>query len=113
MSQLPDFIDRAKLGALADEHTREDDIWPVRRARRTADFLAGAAAYAALLDAETTEEWGVGPNEAGEPDQFTGTEGTARMVAARDSIRLFPVVVYSRRVLYGPWLPSDGGEKRG
>lgn len=100
-----DFIDRAKLEALADEHSRGDDIWPVRRARRKADFLAGAAAYAAILDAETTEEWGVQHERDPDPRFVVPhvTKGSATY-----GVEMGERVVH-RRVT--PWLPSEGGEK--
>ena len=102
MSQLSEFIDRAKLEAEAERR------WPSYRTvgfsgaeDRQVAFMAGAAAYAALLDAETTEEWGVENDVGG-----VYTEDLAQKYAAHDGERLM-----KRRVLYGPWLPSEGGEK--
>ena len=100
MSQLSDFIDRAKLEDAADQWLIEDENWGDRHHE---SFLAGAAAYAALLDAETTEE------RASRIETLPGGgAGT---------------VWYARKVLHGPWvrtefgnsprLPSEGGEKRG
>ena len=60
-----------------------------------------ATAVLALLDAETTEEWGVENDVGG-----VYTEDRAQKYAAHDGERLM-----KRRVLYGPWLPSEGGEK--
>lgn len=107
-----DFVDRAKLATLADEYTTSDAIWPVRRARRKADFLAGVAAYAALLDAETTEEWGVQEVGVmcGERKRVARITKAGADYLLRKNRELRPEVV-SRRVLYGPWLPSEGGEK--
>lgn len=106
-----DFVDRAKLEALAEEHapalnSDDEELTYPRSALRgfkRSSFLAGAAAYAALLDAETTEEWGVENDVGG-----VYTEDLAQKYAAHDGERLM-----KRRVLYGPWLPSEGGEKRG
>ena len=101
MSQLSDFIDRAKLQAEAVAYGELMHDRAERRAYHA--FMAGAAAYAALLDAETTEEWGVENDVGG-----VYTEDLAQKYAAHDGERLM-----KRRVLYGPWLPSEGGEKRG
>lgn len=114
---MTDFIDRAKLEALAmdefpAEHVGYDRLPPdncgcdecyVRDAKRLA-FLAGAAAHAALLDAETTEEWGVRDSlgVTAWPTE-TGARVTARNRTGR--------TLMSRRALYTPWLPSEGGEK--
>ena len=95
---MSDFIDRAKLEDAADQWLIEDENWDDRHHE---SFLAGAAAYAALLDAETTEEWGVENDVGG-----VYTEDLAQKYAAHDGERLM-----KRRVLYGPWLPSEGGEK--
>ncbi|WP_424462943.1 hypothetical protein [Pseudoclavibacter helvolus] len=108
-----DFIDRAKLEALAEEHSKQDANWHARELARAA-FLAGAAAYAALLDAETTEEWGVvfmadDPSRVSQEDGLVPhTEESARAKAARMP-RTYEAAVVSRRVT--PWLPSEGGEK--
>ena len=96
---MSDFIDRAKLQAEAVAYGELMHDRAERRAYHA--FMAGAAAYAALLDAETTEEWGVENDVGG-----VYTEDLAQKYAAHDGERLM-----KRRVLYGPWLPSEGGEK--
>ena len=117
MSQLSDFIDRAKLEALAAEHAPDVDQntrLAVLRASKRESFLAGAAAYAALLDAETTEEWGVAdevnPILVYTQDMHGGaySEASARNESMARTPREY---VVSRRVTQ--WLPSEGGEKRG
>ena len=94
---MSDFIDHAKLEALAEERYPESDL----KVFFVEQFLAGAAAHAALLDAEATEEWGVENDVGG-----VYTEDLAQKYATHDGERLM-----KRRVLYGPWLPSEGGEK--
>ena len=96
MSQLSDFIDRAKLEALADERYRNDPSSDAFDA-----YMQAVDDVIALLDAETTEEWGVENDVGG-----VYTEDLAQKYAAHDGERLM-----KRRVLYGPWLPSEGGEK--
>ena len=111
---MSDFIDRAKLEDAADQWLIEDENWGDRHHE---SFLAGAAAYAALLDAETTEEWGVELN-GGEIREWS-TDGLARAdalevstVTDRDGkVTEFPRRLVSRRVT--PWLPPEVGEKRG
>ena len=122
---MSDFIDRAKLEALADdeypvEHSGFTAPPPERcgcdecyvRSMERLAFLAGAAAYADVLDAETTEEWGVRHISVdGWPSDLAHASKEA---AERDlgtcgwNCRLI-----SRRVAVTPWLPSKGGEKRG
>lgn len=97
---MPDFIDRAKLEALAEERYPESDL----KVFFVEQFMAGAAAYAALLDAETTEEWGT--ESQGGYISPAASQLQAEVVA--ETLRKRAV---SRRVLYGPWLPSEGGEK--
>ena len=104
MSQLSDFIDRAKLEAEAEKrYPIPEGHNPIPGQARRDAFMAGAAAYAALLEAETTEE------RASRIETLPGGgAGT---------------VWYARKVLHGPWvrtefgnsprLPSEGGEKRG
>lgn len=109
---MADFIDRAKLEALAEEYAPEGNFLYLNDRRA---FMAGAAAYAALLDAETTEEWGVELN-GGEIREWSA-EGLARVdarevstVTDRDGkVTEFPRRLVSRRLT--PWLPSEGGEK--
>ena len=113
VSQLSDFIDRAKLEAEAERR------WPSYRTvgfsgaeDRQVAFMAGAAAYAALLDAETTEEWGVRHISVdGWPRDLAHTSKEA---AERDLETCgWNCHLISRRVAVTPWLPSEGGEKRG
>jgi hypothetical protein len=105
---LSDFIDRAKLEAEADQWLIEDENWGDRHHE---SFLAGAAAYAALLDAETTEEWGVAyPNATwNAAPGYPMEEHLARELVDESE----GVALVSRHVVRTPWLPSKGGEKRG
>ena len=93
---MTDPIDRAKLEALAEERYCNDPSSDAFDAYRQAvdDLLA-------LLDAETTEEWGVEDDHGG-----IYPEALARQYAKHDGKR-----VLHRHVLYDPWLPSGGGEK--
>ena len=122
---MSDFIDRAKLEALADdeypvEHSGFTAPPPERcgcdecyvRSMERLAFLAGAAAYAALLDAETTEEWGVQDQGGGFLISYDEERQARALVVRRGQQEIMREVV-SRRVLYGPWIPSKGGEKRG
>ena len=106
---MSDFIDRAKLEAEADQWLIEDENWGDRHHE---SFLAGAATYAALLDAETTEEWGVRHISVdGWPRDLAHTSKEA---AERDLETCgWNCHLISRRVAVSPWLPSEGGEKRG
>ena len=107
MSQLSDFIDRAKLEASANEKWPDSEEW--MDAAFQAAFMAGAAAYAALLDAETTEEWGVRHISVdGWPSDLAHTSKEA---ADRDLGTCgWNCHLISRRVAVTPWLPSEGGE---
>ena len=107
---MTDFIDHAKLEAEADYYTSLMLGRDERIAHRA--FLAGAAAYAALLDAETTEEWGVRHISVdGWPSDLAHTSKEA---AERDLGTCgWNCHLISRRVAVTPWLPSEGGEKRG
>lgn len=104
-----DFIDRAKLEAEAERQATQCP--PSERADFIDAFRAGAAAYAALIDAETTKEWGVRyldrPNS---PSGYLMTEANAREYAAEG----MGVALVSRRVLHGTWLPAvrDDSEER-
>lgn len=104
---MTDFIDRAKLEALAKEYA--DVGVPELDAEAQKVFMAGAAAYAALLDAETTEEWGVlvGGRVSEKFNYAPYTEERARSTA--DGLENYKAQAVSRRVT--PWLPSEGGEK--
>ena len=99
MSQLSDFIDRAKLEAAM----LQVDVAHFASKKPLPTVEDYATAVLALLDTEATEEWGVENDVGG-----VYTEDLAQKYAAHDGERLM-----KRRVLYGPWLPSEGGEKRG
>lgn len=104
---MPDFIDRAKLEAAADEHLQKPGVRGDYNRREYAvrsDFMAGADAVLALLDAETTEEWGVQDSLG---VTAWPTETGARITARNRTGR----TLMSRRAIYTPWLPSEGGEK--
>ena len=100
---MTEFIDRAKLEALAEERYPESDL----KVFFVEQFMAGAAAYAALLDAETTEEWGVRFPGRGVTTKPSWTQEQAEDMTGEE----FGEQTVSRRVT--PWLPSEGGEKRG
>ena len=107
---MSDFIDRAKLQAEAVAYGELMHDRAERRAYHA--FLAGAAAYAALLDAETTEEWGaitVGPQPVG---VVSGPLAGGKLSAEKMSASGYFAPV-SRHGVRTPWLPSEGGEKRG
>ena len=102
---MSDFIDRAKLEALAEERYPESDL----KVFFVEQFMAGAAAYAALLDAETTEEWGaitVGLPPVG---VVSGPLAGGKLAAEKMSACGYFAPI-SRRVVRTPWLPSEGGE---
>ena len=107
MSQLSDFIDRAKLEALADERYRNDPSSDAFDA-----YMQAVDDVIALLDAETTEEWGVRHISVdGWPSDLAHTSKEA---AERDLGTCgWNCHLISRRVAVTPWLPSEGGEKRG
>ena len=106
---MSDFIDRAKLEAEAVAYGELMHDRAERRAYHA--FMAGAAAYAALLDAETTEEWGVAyPNATwNAAPGYPMEEHLARELVDESE----GVALVSRHVVRTPWLPSEGGEKRG
>lgn len=101
MSQLPEFIYRAKLEAAM----LQVDVAHFASKKPLPTVEDYATAVLALLDAETTEEWGVRSTRADgtRVSQPVDSESIARTAA--DYYRM-PVV--SRRVT--PWLPSEGGE---
>ena len=103
---MTEFIDRAKLEALAEERYPESDL----KVFFVEQFMAGAAAYAALLDAETTEEWGVQDQGGGFLISYD-EEGQARTLVVRRGQQTVIREVVSRRVLYGPWISSKQGEQ--
>ena len=102
---MPEFIDRAKLEVLEEERYPESDL----KVFFVEQFMAGAAAYAALLDAETTEEWGVRHISVdGWPSDLAHT---SKEPAERDLGTCgWNCHLISRRVAVTPWLPSEGGE---
>ena len=127
MSQLSEFIDRAKLEAEAEkrwplwlptgdyeidreDYDEESAKWQNAEAEEQRQaFLAGAAAYAALLDAETTGEWGaitVGLPPVG---VVSGPLAGGKLAAEKMSASGYFAPI-SRRVVRTPWLPSEGGE---
>lgn len=93
---MTDIIDRAKLEALAEERYCNDPSSDAFDA-----YMQAVDDLLALLDAETTEEWGVEDDHGG-----IYPEALARQYAKHDGKR-----VLHRHVLYDPWLPSGGGEK--
>ena len=99
---MTDFIDRAKLEALAEERYPESDL----KVFFVEQFMAGVDAVLALLDAETTEEWShYKPARSGLQIRYPGRkEGNVKPEYMDDWTE------ESRRVT--PWLPSEGGEKR-
>ena len=106
---MSDFIDRAKLEAMGDERYRNDPSSDAFDA-----YMQAVDDVIALLDAETTEEWGVAdevdPILVYTQDMHGGaySEASARNESMARTPREY---VVSRRVT--PWLPSEGGEKRG
>ena len=70
-----------------------------------------ATAVLALLDAETTEEWGAAyPNATwNAAPAYPMVEHLARELVDESE----GVALVSRHVVRTPWLPSEGGEKRG
>ena len=106
VSQLSDFIDHASIQAEAAAYGELMHDRAERRAYHA--FMAGAAAYAALLDAETTEEWGVRHISVdGWPSDLAHTSKEA---AERDLETCgWNCHLISRRVAVTPWLPSEGG----
>ena len=106
MSQLSDFIDRAKLEAEADERYRNDPSSDAFDA-----YMQAVDDVIALLDAETTEEWGVAyPNATwNAAPGYPMVEHLARELVDESE----GVALVSRHVVRTPWLPSEGGEKRG
>ena len=107
---MSDFIDRAKLEAAM----LQVDVAHFASKKPHPTVEDYATAVLALLDAETTEEWGVEDTGGGFLVEYD-EEADARDIAMnseRPGATISREVV-SRRVLYGPWLPSEGGEKRG
>ena len=98
---MSDFIDRAKLEAAM----LQVDVAHFASKKPHPTVEDYATAVLALLDAETTEEWGV------QDDRKIPVR--VRSLGRAQAIRHGDEEIVSRRVLYGPWLPSEGGEKRG
>ena len=96
---MTDLIDRAQLEAAM----LQVDVAHFASKKPHPTVEDYATAVLALLDAETTEEWGVEDDHGG-----IYPEALARQYAKHDGKR-----VLHRHVLYDPWLPSGGGEKRG
>ena len=103
---MSDFIDRAKLEAMADERYRNDPSSDAFDA-----YMQAVDDVIALLDAETTEEWGVAyPNATwNAAPGYPMVEHLARELVDESE----GVALVSRHVVRTPWLPSEGGEKRG
>ena len=101
---MSDFIDRAKLEALADERYRNDPSSDAFDA-----YMQAVDDVIALLDAETTEEWGVAyPNATwNAAPGYPMVEHLARELVDESE----GVALVSRHVVRTPWLPSEGGEK--
>ena len=107
MSQLSDFIDRAKLEAAM----LQVDVAHFASKKPHPTVEDYATAVLALLDAETTEEWGVAyPNATwNAAPGYPMVEHLARELVDESE----GVALVSRHVVRTPWLPSEGGEKRG
>ena len=103
---MSDFIDRAKLEAMADERYRNDPSSDAFDA-----YMQAVDDVIVLLDAETTEEWGVAyPNATwNAAPGYPMVEHLARELVDESE----GVALVSRHVVRTPWLPSEGGEKRG
>ena len=101
---MSDFIDRAKLEAMADERYRNDPSSDAFDA-----YMQAVDDVIALLDAETTEEWGVAyPNATwNAAPGYPMVEHLARELVDESE----GVALVSRHVIRTPWLPSEGGEK--
>ena len=103
-----DFIDRAKLEAEADERYRNDPSSDAFDA-----YMQAVDDVIALLDAETTEEWGVAMyGDLTDVITYSRREHAESVLEAhRASGYGYHRVVH--RPAPSPWLPSEGGEKRG
>lgn len=105
---MSDFIDRAKLEAAM----LQVDVAHFASKKPHPTVEDYATAVLALLDAETTEEWGVGHISVdGCPSDLAHT---SKESAERDLGTCgWNCHLISRRVAVTPWLPSEGDEKRG
>ena len=105
MSQLPEFIYRAKLEAAM----LQVDVAHFASKKPHPTVEDYATAVLALLDAETTEEWGaitVGLPPVG---VVSGPLAGGKLAAEKMSASGYFAPI-SRRVVRTPWLPSEGGE---
>ena len=103
---MTDFIDRAKLEAAM----LQVDVAHFASKKPLPTVEDYATAVLALLDAETTEEWGVRHFSVdGCPSDLAHTSKEA---AERDLGTCgWNCHLISRRVAVTSWLPSEGGEK--
>ena len=101
---MTEFIDRAKLEAAM----LQVDVAHFASKKPHPTVEDYATAVLALLDAETTEEWGVGHHARPGAVVEVPNEQQARFIGndPKDPGRH----VVSRRVAVTPWLPSEGGE---
>ena len=108
VSQLSDFIDRAKLEAAM----LQVDVAHFASKKPHPTVEDYATAVLALLDAEMTEEWGV--RHISVDGLFSDLAHTSREAAEHDLGTCgWNCYLISRRVAITPWLPSGGCEKRG
>ena len=103
---MSDFIDRAKLEAAM----LQVDVAHFASKKPLPTVEDYATAVLALLEAETTEEWGVRHISVdGWPSDLAHTSKEA---AEWDLGTCgWNCHLISRRVVRTPWLPSEGGEK--
>ena len=104
---MSDFIDRAKLEAAM----LQVDVAHFASKKPLPTVEDYATAVLALLEAEATEEWGVAyPNATwNAAPGYPMVEHLARELVDESE----GVALVSRHVIRTPWLPSEGGEKRG
>ena len=109
VSRLSDFIDRAKLEAAM----LQVDVAHFASKKPLPTVEDYATAVLALLDAETTEEWGVAMyGDLTDVITYSSREHAESVLEAhRASGYGYHRVVH--RPAPSPWLPSEGGEKRG
>ena len=101
---MSDFIDRAKLEAAM----LQVDVAHFASKKPHPTVEDYATAVLALIDAETTEEWGVAyPNAIwNAAPGYPMVEHLARELVDESE----GVALVSRHVVRTPWLPSEGGE---
>lgn len=97
---MTDFIDHAKLEAAM----LQVDVAHFASKKPPPTVEDYATAVLALLDAETTEEWGVRFPGRGVTTKPSWTQEQAEDMTGEE----FGEQTVSRRVIYGPWLPSEG-----